>query len=282
MSERKSYVISDNHFLDLNVYHIGREACSPLLMSGPAKRNNFLYHNILSGKGIFQYINDKGQGINIPLRAGDGFLIWPNQEYSYWADGETPWEYTWIEFNGFKAKELILRTGLSFNDPVYHAKNISGQDIVKDAILAILENAEQSSIALMGYFYLFINALIASSSKRKEFINTTLKDFYTHEAVAYIERHYHEKITVQNIADYCRLDRSYLSKVFKSIMSVSLQEFLMLYRIKKACDILQTTNLPVGEVCVLVGYLNMFNFSRAFKTVNGLSPSKWRTANKLK
>ena len=282
MPERKSFVFSGNHFLDLTIYHFGHESCKPLHSFGPAKRNHFLFHYIFSGKGFFHSRSDAGQNNEYSLRAGQGFLIWPDQEFSYWADGKDPWEYVWIEFDGFKAKGFVFEAGLTFNDPVYCVRDVKELNKIKNALLDILNHAERSSLEVMGRFYLFISALIASSSKRKEVSRSNLKEFYTREAIAYIDRHYHENITVQNIAAYCRLDRSYMGKVFKSVMNISLQDFLMRYRISKACDILQTTSHSIGEISAMVGYSNLYNFSRTFRTIMGISPSYWRTANKLR
>lgn len=43
------------------------------------------------------------------LKSGEGFLIFPNQITTYIADKELPWEYVWIEFDGLRAKEAMVR-----------------------------------------------------------------------------------------------------------------------------------------------------------------------------
>jgi len=65
-------------------------------------------------------------------------------------------------------------------------------------------------------------------------------------------------------------------------MKTAPQDFLIRYRINKACELMKITNHPIGEICAMVGYPNLFNFSRTFKKVVGQSPRDWRTANRLR
>jgi transcriptional regulator, araC family len=49
----------------------------------------------------------------------------------------------------------------------------------------------------------------------------------------------------------------------------------------KATELLKLTSLSIGDVGYAVGYENQLHFSRAFKTIYGISPRKWRAQNKL-
>lgn len=86
---------------------------------------------------------------------------------------------------------------------------------------------------------------------------------------------------MEELAKFCRLDRSYFGKVFKSVMGQSPQEFLIHYRMEKATELLVLTNNSVGDVGMAVGYANSLHFSRAFKGVYGVSPREYRQKYKL-
>ena len=47
------------------------------------------------------------------IKSGEGFMMFPQQVCSYWADMELPWEYVWIEFDGLRVKESVELAGLS-------------------------------------------------------------------------------------------------------------------------------------------------------------------------
>ena len=72
-------------------------------------------------------------------------------------------------------------------------------------------------------------------------------------------------ITVENMAQFCNLNRSYFGKIFHDNIGKSPQQFLISYRMGKAADQLKTTDLPIKDICENVGYPNQLHFSRAFK-----------------
>jgi YesN/AraC family two-component response regulator len=125
-----------------------------------------------------------------------------------------------------------------------------------------------------------MSALIGSSTLRKRVAGGSLREFYVREALSFIEQHYNEEIGVEDIAAFCNFDRSYLGKVFKSVLDTSPREFLIQYRINKACELMKITDCSIGEICDMVGYQNQFNFSRVFKQIMGKSPREWRNENK--
>ena len=96
------------------------------------------------------------------------------------------------------------------------------------------------------------------------------------EALSYIEKNYQRDLTVEEIASALRLNRSYFGKIFRQSTGKSPQRFLMNYRMIKAAEMLATTKLPINEIGASVGYENQMHFSRAFKSIYGVSPREWR------
>ena len=92
----------------------------------------------------------------------------------------------------------------------------------------------------------------------------------------YIAEKYSEPIHIQDIADFCGLDRSYLSKLFKEVTGYSPQRYLLTYRIKKAKELLESTELSIQHVSYSVGYNDPLAFSKFFKQETGLSPTQYR------
>ena len=266
------------NFVDLGLYQFGREDCDPAHSFGPAIRNHYLFHYILSGKGTFMWQDSKGREHIEKLRAGQGFLITPGQITTYVVDDRFPWEYCWLEFDGLRAKESLEITGLSVNDPVYIPVHHEFEEKMRDEMLYIVRNKKEAPLHLIGHLYIFIDALTRSV---KEYRPSTgkVKDYYIKEALAYIEHNYMNDISVENIAESSNLNRSYFGKIFKEAVGKSPQEFLINYRMIKAAELLKLTHNSVNEIGTAVGYPNQLHFSRAFKNVYGVSPRKWRNAN---
>ena len=78
------------------------------------------------------------------------------------------------------------------------------------------------------------------------------------------------------MADELGLDRSYLHRIFKAATGASPQEYLLDLRIRKACDLLQRTDLSVSIISRSVGYEDTLYFSRLFKKKKGVSPTGYR------
>ncbi|MFR7442909.1 MAG: helix-turn-helix domain-containing protein [Sellimonas intestinalis] len=62
---------------------------------------------------------------------------------------------------------------------------------------------------------------------------------------------------------------------------LSPQQFLVKYRMTKACELLQNTSLPIEHIAYSCGYCSTFSFSKAFRKVNGISPSGYRQFKKV-
>lgn len=274
-------VFPNEQFIDLTLYQNGYEKCMPMHGFGPNVRNHFLFHYIISGKGTLR-VNDTDMGhTEYHLSGGSGFLIEPGYVNHYWADKEDPWEYIWVEFGGLRANTYLETAGLSNTHPVYLPKSPEDGCALQKEMFAILGTEESSPLYQIGHLYLFMDILISTSQSKKRLLGGKLKEFYVREAVSYIEHHYAENITVEGLAQICKLDRSYFGKVFKSVVGQPPQEFLLRYRMEKAAEALMLTSSAIADISVSVGYANSLHFSRAFKSVYGISPREYRRKNKL-
>jgi two-component system response regulator YesN len=103
-----------------------------------------------------------------------------------------------------------------------------------------------------------------------------VKREYTQRAIQYIKDHYAENINVHLIANALNVSESHLSKVFKETMHHTIGEYLMQYRIKEACRLLQNFSYRICEVSEQVGYTDQRYFSVAFKRIMGVTPGGFR------
>lgn len=280
MSEVIFSVFPSENFIDLGLYQFGWEQCDPSHSFGPAARNHYLFHYVISGTGILYANNTKGETNTYHIKSGQGFMLFPNQICTYIADNEIPWEYVWVEFDGLRVKETIDLTGLRIDQPVYKARYKDISETMKSEMLYIVNHKEESPFHLIGHLYLFIDSLIRSSTSTQISKGNRLRDFYIKEAFSFIEQNFQNDISVEDIAAFCGLNRSYFGKIFRENMGKSPQEFLISYRMTKASELLKLTDLSIADIGNAVGYPNQLHFSRAFKNVYGISPRQWRNENK--
>lgn len=268
-------IFQNETFIDLGLYQYGKEKCNPGHSYGPATRNHYLFHYIFSGRGTLYARNSRDEDVVYELHGGQGFLISPNQITTYIADENNPWVYAWVEFDGMLAKETLNLAGFSIDSPIFNPRYEKECLRMQNELIFLIEHPDETSFALIGHLYLLLDALIKSSKSTLTVKKNTLHDYYIKEAINFIEQNYQNNISVEDIADVVGINRSYFGKIFREQMGKSPQEFLLSYRMIKASKMLLLSTKSIEEIGKAVGYESQFHFSRAFKTVYGMSPLKW-------
>lgn len=100
------------------------------------------------------------------------------------------------------------------------------------------------------------------------------------QAFLYIETHYQERITLQQLASAANLSKSQFQRLFKQAFGRTFMAYLHRLRIEHSCRLLRTTALDVQHIANLVGYEDMKFFHALFKRKTGTTPQRYRAAQK--
>lgn len=100
--------------------------------------------------------------------------------------------------------------------------------------------------------------------------------FIVNRAMAYMEEHYAEKITLQDVAERCYVSQWHLSKLLHKYADQSFYDVLNRIRIDAAKDLMMDPKLKVGDIGLMVGYSDTAHFSRIFKKLVGCSANEYR------
>lgn len=95
-------------------------------------------------------------------------------------------------------------------------------------------------------------------------------------AMAYIHAHSAEPISRADIAQHVGMDEDYLTRCFDREVGVSPITYLSRYRIKRARELLETTDMSITEVALEAGFSSPSHFSNVFRNQVGISPSAYR------
>ena len=98
------------------------------------------------------------------------------------------------------------------------------------------------------------------------------------EIIEYIQSNAHKDINNRNIASAFHFNESYVGRLFKSYVGVSLHTFLLEWRITMAKQYL-SDGLPVGRVAELCGFTDLCHFSKMFKKKAGETPLQYRRSH---
>ena len=95
------------------------------------------------------------------------------------------------------------------------------------------------------------------------------------DAIAYIEAHYREKISLSVIAEKLSVSPSYLSRTFKKGAGMTLVNYINQARMEKAKELMNSGRLSLNEVACEVGIYNYNYFYMLFKEIHGVAPSDY-------
>ena len=101
-------------------------------------------------------------------------------------------------------------------------------------------------------------------------------DGYVDQCIDYITKHYRDKIYLDELASALGLSGNYLSKLFAKETGVKLQDYIVQYRVKRAQELLQSTNMSIIDIGIYVGFPSQSYFGRVFKKYTGSTPMKYR------
>lgn len=113
-------------------------------------------------------------------------------------------------------------------------------------------------------------------SKSEENESVEVGNLLIRKALDYIELHYAEKIGLKTLSDALYISPNYFSDLFRRHMKVKFSDFLIEYRLKKACILLKNPEYKVSEIAEMVGFRDSTYFSTVFKKTYNLTPLEYK------
>ncbi len=98
------------------------------------------------------------------------------------------------------------------------------------------------------------------------------------QALDYMKEHYSESLSLREMATLVHLNPNYFCQLFKTETGENFSNYLTVFRLKKAEELLKNTDLRAYEIAEKVGYPNLSYFSRIFKKYTGKSPFEYRNS----
>lgn len=260
-----------NKFISLSsltVCSTGIEQSAPGFVHGPEVRSYYTFHYCITGKGVL-----KMNGGTFPVQEGDLFLIYPSMKVYPIADEESPWELTFIGFTGNDARLLTDACGFSPSSPV---QNIPEKKTTHRMILDIYEHRGDRPaeiVSMTARLYALMSHLMSTTQQR--FPHTPGQQ-YIGPACDYIDDHFQEHISVDDIADAIGISRSSLYRAFMTTMAISPIDYLNEHRVKVSANLLLQKDLTLKEISFACGFSNPLYYSTVFKKFMGMSPTDYR------
>ena len=92
----------------------------------------------------------------------------------------------------------------------------------------------------------------------------------------HVERRLAEKIELADLASIARLSECHFSRAFKQSLGLPPHRYLMMRRIASAAELIKTTDRPLTQISLEVGFSDQSHFTRVFGDITGETPRSYR------
>ena len=157
--------------------------------------------------------------------------------------------------------ELYWDTISKFNDPTEAYENIA-----YSSHLATTFARHQDVIA--GE-YLKLLQQIANQTEKKY-------SFAVSEAISYVRSNIDKPISLKTVAETLHFSQGYFSCLFKKETGINFSKFVTQNKTQLACKLLSETDMSISEVAFRIGFSDVRAFSKYFKSINDITPSRYR------
>lgn len=217
-------------------------------------------------------LNIQVDQISYALNAGELIIYPPERFYAYQYAAAERMAYLWVHFTGSAVETTLSRRSLE-TAKVYRLKQTEEIEADFEAIqrlfiaqpLYYLEEASSRLDMLLTHVGRSVRQSDAEPSRDR--LLTSLN---------YLNRHYADPIVLSSLASMEYLSVSRYSALFRLLMGVSPQKYLIELRLKNAREMLASTDLSVSEIARSVGYDDPLYFSRLFRKHFGIPPRSAR------
>ncbi len=238
---------------------------------GPEAKKTYRLYYVTEGRGMIT-VDD----INFFVTAGQSFLTFPSSTVKAEPDKNDAWSFKWVEFRGLEAAWLISQTVFSKKHPVVDKIPVPDFEEYFDVFESNYNSmyarcrAGAKIIILLSYYLEYFPCI------------TTASNNYAIMARDYIEKNYRNpEFSVKSVADYVKIDRTYLYRLFKEETGESVIDYINNRRISRAEAMLADENISIKDIAYSVGFSDQMYFSRVFKKLKGKTPTEFRKENSV-
>ena len=234
--------------------------------------NEYQLLYITEGEGIFNSAHAK----DIPLKAGNLFLLFPGEWHTYHPTGKNGWKSYWIGFKGKNVDDRVKAGFLSVYKPIYHVG--FSADIIRlyeEAYKRAQEESPYSQQILAGIVNHLVGLMYALERSMELSKDHTRVDMISLARLR-IRESLEVDLTIQQVAEELGVSYSNFRKLFKEFTGISPALYQQDLRLQRAKELLATTTLSIKEIAYRLRFDSPDYFSSKFKIKTGKKPSEFR------
>ena len=256
--------------VDISITTCGRQFVKKAI-DGPYEPDAHVLQYVTSGKGYLEL-----NGKKYSLVKGDLFYLPEGKTCCYYGDATDPYTYYWIAFQGKYAEHLLKHCNITIDNPVLHVNNKRAEKQFELMFNNMRKNKLPDVLMVLAHLYTLFSLLLKSTYPDK----AVGGHYLIEESIVYMDHHFSEQITVNDVCKHLNCDVSHFIKIFKKNQGVSPKKYLDSLRLIRVKSLLKENKLTIAQAAENVGIADYSRFYKWFKKETGRTPRQYR-AEKL-
>ena len=249
--------------------------------------NNQHFHNLLEigychyGEGDL-HIEDSSYRFSEDMIA----CIPPNVLHVTKSDTDVKafWEYIYIDPEkvlkrfGKSGQEIKSLTDM-INQKSFFIKS-EENPIIKTLVGAIFKEMQYKekyyTECIWGIVYSLIFEIVRFNGINSEMFPVRNTGLQLEKAIAFVEKNFANDFKIIDIANECHMSETHFRRIFQEKMNMTPVEYINFVRVKKACELIDKTDISMEDIAQRVGFVTPYTFNRNFRRIIGTSPYQWK------
>lgn len=235
---------------------------------------------LLTLEGCVDYLVD---GRHYAVQKGDVLIVPPESTHELSMDAGSSRYLFLFEPDAVLSMRDVRGMASGFNR-VFHLRDGSEAHVrIRELLLKAVEVYKKGDLMwnmvcysyLMRVYAVLGQQYLAAASRRRAQAQHVESEVIA-AAMNYINNHYMENLTLNDVADFSGFSRFYFSRSFKKQTGFSFKDYLCEKRLQVASELLTGTNTPMKDIAIQSGFGSVATFNRVFRDNKGCTPTKYR------
>lgn len=194
------------------------------------------------------------------------------------------WEYIYINpedmlKNCHKAPSEIMGILEAVNQKAFFVKaeeNPIFVTLVSAIFGEMRHKSEYHQECVRGMVYSLLFEIARFNGKKASRTSGRNGSLQLENAIEYVEKNYPNNFKIADLANECHMSETHFRRIFQEKMNMTPIEYVNFVRIKKACELIDKTDISMEDVAEKVGFITPSTFNRNFRRIIGTSPYQWK------
>lgn len=234
------------------------------------KLQSYLCFVVEAGEGELVY-----EGKKYTLKIGDVVFIDCRKAYSHSTD-TILWTLRWCHFYGSVMSSVYDKYRERGGKPVFHSENSQEFIHLLTDLYSLAASTDYIRDMRINEKLNVLLTLLMEQSWHPESGTLSKKRIELENVRTYLDEHYVEKISLDDLSDRFFINKYYLTRIFKETYGTTISHYVLSKRITRAKQLIRFSEMTMDEIATAVGMYDANYFSRAFRKIEGVSPTEYQ------